>query len=333
MVSNNLGDIMKFFIILFMLFILYFLTIFFAKIIKIKKQWSEEIDISTWLRMVFDNATEADLEKYQKYVKKKEKEENERKEFEDRINNAEDENQSIEQIMLIFDELTNKYPYYDYFIDKADLYIENKKYDNALLEYKKAINSVDCSEFYFYKSYTFHLISNMYLDLKNYAKALKYATKAIRIHRGGYCHVDFESPADFTFCPLMYSKAMAYEDRAEIYFECKKYDLALKDIKKSIEETALDSSLIFHIKILIKLKRFNEAEQLCFKYFQQDNHENNFANYYACKGYIAHAQNDYRLAYEFYTKALNSKDELCFYEIEIIHNKKIECYKFIKNRV
>ena len=209
--------------------------------------------------------------------------------------------------MIIFDEFTKKYPYYSYFIEKADLYIENKKYDKALFEYKKAIGSITPRTFYQYKSYTYHLISDMYLDIEDYQNAIKYASRAILVHKGG--DVDVVSIEDFPFNPLMYSKDMAFEDRAEIYFQTKKYDLALKDVKKAIAECALDSRLIFHIKILIELKRYDEAEKLCIKYFQKD--KTNFANYNACKGYIAQAQNDFKEAFEFYTKALKSDGASC----------------------
>ncbi len=322
---------MKFFIIvLIVLSLLFFIAFFLVVISKIKLKQSEDIDIVTWLHVAFGELTEEEKKKYEKYKAKKDKEDDEQKYFVERIENAKKENQSLEQIMLIFDELTKKYPYYGYFIEKADLYRENKKYDKALCEYKKAIGSINAWTFYQYKSYIYHLISEMYLDIEDYQNAIKYASKAISVHKGGY--VDIFPDDDFTFNPLMYSKDMAFEDRAEIYFKTKKYDLALKDVKKAIAECALESRLIFHIKILIELKRYDEAEKLCIKYFQRD--EYNFANYNACKGYIAHAQNDFIGAFDFYTKALKEqKDILCFYETNTTRKNRIECYKIIKNCV
>lgn len=322
---------MKFFIVALIVLSLVFFVAFIAVFIrKTKLKQSEDLDIVTWLHVAFGELTEEEKKKYEKYKAKKDEEDKEQKDFVEKIENAKKENQNLEQIMLIFDELTKKYPYYGYFIKKADLYIENRNYDKALCEYKKAISSINAREFYQYKSYTYHLISQMYLNIEDYLNAIKYASKAISVHKGGDVDVDFVE--DFTFDPLMYSKDMAFEDRAEIYFKIKKYDLALKDVKKAIAECALNSRLIFHIKILIELKRYDEAEKLCIKYFQKD--KTNFANYNACKGYIAQAQNDFKEAFEFYTKALSEKkDELCFYETDIIRKNRVECYKVIKSNV
>lgn len=322
---------MKFFIVaLIVLSLVFFVAFIVVFIRKTKLKQSEDLDIVTWLHVAFGELTEEEKKKYEEYKAQKDKEDKEQKDFVERIENAKKENQNLEQIMLIFDELTKKYPYYSYFIEKADLYIENKKYDKALCEYKKAIGSITSRTFYQYKSYTYHLISDMYLDIEDYQNAIKYASRAISVHKGG--DVDVVSIEDFTFDPFMYSKDMAFEDRAEIYFETKRYDLALKDVKKAIAECALDSRLIFHIKILIELKRYDEAEKLCVQYFQSD--ENNFANYNACKGYIAHAQNDFTGAFEFYTKALKEqKDVLCFYETDTVRRNRVECYKIIKNAV
>lgn len=226
---------MIFLVVTFFIFIFLFASFFIIAIRKIKKQHSNDIDIITWLRVVFDNASEEDIAKYKKYEEFRDKKEKEKKDFENRINKLKEENQNIERIMLVFDELTNKYPYYYYFLEKADLYIENKLYDKAFLEYKKAINSITGAEFYFHKSYAYHLISNMYFNIQEYSKALRFASKAINVHRGGHCHIDYDDVDYFYFNPLMYSKEMAYEDRAEIYFKLKKKDLALKDVKKANE--------------------------------------------------------------------------------------------------
>ena len=74
----------------------------------------------------------------------------------------------------------------------------------------------------------------MFFNIQEYSKALKFASKSINVHKGGHCHIDY-GDVDFYFDPCMYSKEMAYKDRAEIYFKLKKKDLALKDIKKAKE--------------------------------------------------------------------------------------------------
>ena len=306
------------------------MTVFVVAIKVIKFYKSGELDIDTWTRIIFDTATERDKERYKKYKEIQAREEKEQDELKGKIELAKKENRSIEQIMLIFDELTTKYPYFHYFTDKAKLYAENKLYNKALIEYKKAINSVKERGFRMYKSYGYHLVSEMYSDIKDYANAIKYASKAIKVHNGGYMHIDF-ADGEFSFSPGMYSKDMAYKDRAELYFEIGKYKLALKDIKEVLKECTLDSWVIFYIKTLIKLKRFNEAEKMCEKYFVKD--EYNLANYSACMGYIAQAQNNFKQAFDFYNKALNYRCELCFYETEIIHKSKNECQEAIKNSV
>ena len=323
---------MKFFIILIIIsfFVLFLLLSFVRAFLEIKKQ-ANELDQDAWIRLCLGTATEEDIKKHREYKSKQDKKESELKDFKERIEKAKRENQNIEQIMLIFDELTNKYPTFEYFTEKADLYIENKLYDKALAEYKKAIGLVKEREFFMCKSYGYYLISKMYSDINDHYNAIKYAAIAIKIHNGGYMHVDFFD-GKFCFTPVMYSKDMAYNDGAEIYFKAGKYKLALKCINNAIKECALESRLIFRIKILIKLNQFYEAEKMCKKYFLND--KPNLANYNACMAYIAHAQNRFKEAFDFYTKALNEKkDELCFYEIDIIRKNRIECRKAIKNNV
>ena len=157
----------------------------------------------------------------------------------------------------IIDEL-HEYNYYN-FIERADLHTKKIMYRHALRDYRLAINvKEEITHGFGEISYAYHKMSEIYYKMEDYSKALECAEKAVKVHPGGWIHVDY----DDDYAPdiaLEYSENMAKSDLAEMFYKIGDYNKALSAIKTIKKDYMLTSDAILLSKILIARKNYLRA--------------------------------------------------------------------------
>lgn len=162
------------------------------------------------------------------------------------------------------------------YIDRASVYKSMKKYDLANADYQKAID-LDPNSTNAYNQRAF-----MNLDNKNYDAAIKDFTKIIELEKEDY----------------------HYFNRAKVYEEIKKYDLAEADYNTAI---TIDSGNVFERGMFYeRIKKYDLAEADYKKAMENEN------NYYSVSGHLANFYKNtgnVEKALEVYTQRINKYPE------------------------